>query len=110
MSNNYFSPNNPNKICDICGFKMKANQLRKQWDGKLACLVNDCWSPKHPFDTPLKPLIDNLTIKDARPEPTDVFLVEPGLSRWGGAWFTPTKETLKPAIWGSMPNLKWGAM
>jgi len=26
-----------NAICDVCGFKFKANQMRKRWDGLMVC-------------------------------------------------------------------------
>ena len=26
-----------NAICDVCGFKFKAAQLRKRWDGYMVC-------------------------------------------------------------------------
>lgn len=26
-----------NAICDVCGFKKKASQLRKRWDGFMVC-------------------------------------------------------------------------
>lgn len=110
MSVNDFGRNVVNAICDICGFKMKSNQLRKQWDGKMACLPNDCWSPKHPLDYPLPALVDNLMVRDARPDPEVTFADEPGLSRWGRAWFTTTRETIITSVWGHMPNITWGKM
>lgn len=102
---NFFSPNNPNKICDICGHKMKANMLRKTWDGKLACLPNDCWSPKHPFDSPLPVVVDSLLVRSARPEPADVFLHEPGLSIWGGAWISVDNGTVADPYWNELTDL-----
>lgn len=37
-----------NAICQICGRKYKASQLRKRWDGFLAC--KDDWHPRQPQD------------------------------------------------------------
>lgn len=107
---NFFQPNSHNAICDICGHKMKKSMLRPTWDGFLACLPNDCWYPKHPFDSPLPVVLDNLTVKDARPELPDVFVEEGSLSRWGQSWFTYNMEPIVNPIWGQMSDLKWGKM
>lgn len=37
-----------NAICDGCGRKMKASQLRKRWDGLMMC--REDWEPRHPMD------------------------------------------------------------
>lgn len=37
-----------NAICDICGFKLKASQLRKRWDGYMVC--NKDYELRHPLD------------------------------------------------------------
>ena len=46
--NDYFKPGDRNAICDGCGFKFKASQLRKRWDGYMVC--EDDWEPRHPQD------------------------------------------------------------
>lgn len=38
-----------NVICKVCGFKFKASQTRKRWDG-LEPVCTDCWEPRHPLD------------------------------------------------------------
>ena len=35
-----------NAICDLCGSKFKASQLRKAWDQSMRCPT--CWEPRHP--------------------------------------------------------------
>jgi len=42
----YYDPSSYNAICDRCGFKYKANQLRKEWTGWMVC--DSCWEPRHP--------------------------------------------------------------
>jgi len=37
-----------NALCDRCGFKYKACQLRKEWTGLRVC--QECWEPRHPQD------------------------------------------------------------
>lgn len=44
----YWKPNDYNAICDVCGFKYKASELRKRWDGVMTC--PDDWEPRHPQD------------------------------------------------------------
>lgn len=40
---------NYNALCDICGFKRKASELRLRWDGFMVC-ADTCWEPRHPLD------------------------------------------------------------
>lgn len=35
-----------NAICDCCGFKFKASELRKDWRGLMVCAQD--YEPKHP--------------------------------------------------------------
>jgi hypothetical protein len=37
-----------NAFCDVCGFKYKASELRKRWDGMMVCA--DDLEPRHPQD------------------------------------------------------------
>lgn len=37
-----------NAICDRCGFKFKAEDLKKDWQGLYLC--KDDWEPRHPSD------------------------------------------------------------
>lgn len=48
MNSNYLKLGTWNAYCDSCGFKFKADQLKKRWDGMM---VDDaCWEPRHPQD------------------------------------------------------------
>ena len=38
-----------NAICDSCGFKRKASDLRKRWDGVMVC-ADTCWEPRNILD------------------------------------------------------------
>lgn len=107
MSYNYYAHGDYNVICDICKFKFKRSQCRKQWDKQLACLPNGCWSPKNAADNPFPILVDKLQVKDSRPEAPDVFLVEGSFSRWGGAWLNKDGMTIANPAWGT-DNLVWG--
>ena len=37
-----------NAICESCGFKYKASQLKKRWDGLMVCDAD--WEARHPLD------------------------------------------------------------
>lgn len=39
---------NWNAICDVCGVKYKASQLKKRWDGLMVC--EEDWESRHPQD------------------------------------------------------------
>lgn len=42
-----------NAICDRCGYKFKAHNLKKEWTGLRTCSgagTNNCWEPRHPQD------------------------------------------------------------
>ncbi len=49
---NYFRDGDYNAICDTCGGKFKASQLRLQWDGARVCERD--WNPKPPLDMPVR--------------------------------------------------------
>jgi len=37
-----------NALCDVCGFKYKASDLKKRWDGLMVC--EDDWEKRHESD------------------------------------------------------------
>lgn len=59
------------RICDVCGFKMRASETRKRWDGVIVCEAD--WEPRHPQDY-VKARPDRQRVAQPRPEPPDVFL------------------------------------
>lgn len=65
-----------NAICDRCGFKYKARQLRKEWTGLRVCSgggTNDCFEQRHPQEK-LRGKKDSQATKWSRPETPDYFL------------------------------------
>jgi hypothetical protein len=44
----YLKVGDNNAWCDSCGFKAKASELRKRWDGMFVC--GDCFEERHPQD------------------------------------------------------------
>lgn len=61
-------------ICDSCGFKMRASEVRKRWDGLIVC--RDDWETRHPQDF-VKGKRDRQAVPNGRPEPPDTF-IDPG--------------------------------
>lgn len=55
-----------NAVCDRCGFKYKAGELRKEWDGLMVC--DKCWEPRNPQDL-VRPLPDPEPVPWSRPKP-----------------------------------------
>jgi hypothetical protein len=60
-----------NTICDRCGFKFKAEELREEWDKLMVC--KDCWEIRHPQDL-IRPIPDQAKLPWTRPESTDQFI------------------------------------
>jgi hypothetical protein len=70
INNTHYVPHEWNVICDVCGFKYKASQLKKRWDGLMVC--DKDWETRHPQE-----LIRTPTEKPVlwtRPEGVDVFV------------------------------------
>lgn len=63
-----------NAICDECGRKFKASDLRLRWDGFRVC--NGDWEPRHPQDF-VRDIPNIQTPVWTRPQGGDVFV--PGL-------------------------------
>ena len=70
MSNTY-KKGDWNAICDSCGRKFKASQLRRRWDGLRVC--KDDWEPRHPQDF-LRGKPDKPSVPWSRPEQADTFV------------------------------------
>lgn len=48
MRHNSYKKGSWNVVCDVCGFKFKATQIKRRWDGLLVC--HDDWEPRHSLD------------------------------------------------------------
>jgi hypothetical protein len=58
-------------ICDSCGRKLKASELRQRWDGLKVC--QDDWEPRQPQDF-VRGVADYQAPPWTRPEPSDLFI------------------------------------
>jgi len=61
-----------NVICDRCGFKFKASELMREWNGLYTCKIF-CWEPRHPQDL-IKSKHDDQRPELSRPGAANTFL------------------------------------
>lgn len=61
----YYDSNSYNALCDRCGFKFKAHQLKEEWNGLMVC--SECWEPRHPQDF-LRGIPDDPSVPWSRPD------------------------------------------
>ena len=68
-----------NVICDYCGFKFKAEDVKEDWRGLYACRKD--WSPRNAQDF-VRGVPDDQSTAFSRPEGADTFVtvneVKPG--------------------------------
>jgi len=67
----YYKHGDNNVICDRCGFKYKASQLKKEWNGLWTCPFD--WEPRHPQDL-IKSKHDDQRPSLSRPGAEDIFI------------------------------------
>lgn len=71
MTKNYYKSGGWNCICDRCGQKKKASEVRQEWTGFLVCTT--CFETRHPQDF-VRARVDKITVPFLRPRPVDVFV------------------------------------
>lgn len=76
MKTTWWESGDWNAICDVCGFKFKASQLRLRWDGLRVCDTD--WESRHPQDL-IRPIPDSPALPWTRPEGTDSFVTPSNL-------------------------------
>ena len=69
--NTVYRPGDYNVICQRTGYKIKASDSRKEWNGLV--VRSGSWEPRHPIDF-LRSFADHQAVTDARPEAEDNFL------------------------------------
>ena len=69
-----------NVICDDCGWKLYASQLRKRWDNLMVCSV--CYEVRQPQDF-VRASIDNMSVPWSRPEAAPIFIYTQACSTEG---------------------------
>jgi hypothetical protein len=68
----------PWRVCDVCGFDIRASQTVKRWDGLWVCQQD--WEPRHPQDM-VRGRVDRQRVSEPRPEPDDHFLTDNEVTR-----------------------------
>lgn len=71
-SRNYYKPGDWNAICDRCGFKFKASELREEWTGLRVCEAD--FELRHPQDF-IKVTPDRISVPWVRMEAPTVVTV-----------------------------------
>lgn len=69
---NYYVPGEWNCICDRCGFKFKASQLKEDWQGFRVC--KDDFEMRHPQDF-VRARVDRISVPWVRMDPPVVISV-----------------------------------
>ena len=64
MSKTWWKSGDWNAICDVCGHKYKASQLKKRWDGLMVC--DEDWETRHPQEF-IRPIKDMQKLPFTRP-------------------------------------------
>ena len=59
-------------ICDRCGFRRYASEMRKEWNGSFVCL--ECFDPKHPQYVEPTSRHERQKVDISRPEGEPVFI------------------------------------
>lgn len=59
------------RICEVCGFKYRASQTSKRWDGLMVC--REDFETRHPQDF-VRGRKDRQNVPDPRPEPAHIFI------------------------------------
>lgn len=62
---NYYKPGDWNAICDRCGFKFKASELKEEWTGLMVCEKD--FELRHPQDF-LRAKVDQISVPWVRME------------------------------------------
>lgn len=70
MGANFYKEGDFNRICDACGFKVKASGTRKQWNGLIVCKRH--WEAQNQQDF-LQAKVDKQWVVDPRPDSEPVF-------------------------------------
>ena len=71
MSKTIWTTGTWNIICDVCGFRFKANEIKHRWDGLVVC--KEDYEERHPMDL-FKAREEKTGVPFTRPEPTDQFV------------------------------------
>lgn len=69
MRQTWYDSSTYNAICDVCGFKFKASELKERWDGLRVCEGD--WETRHPQEL-IRSVPEEPALPWTRSEPSDV--------------------------------------
>ena len=61
-----------NVLCDSCGVRYKASELKERWDGLMVCSYD--WEPRQPQDF-VRATSDKMNVPWSRPRPANTYVV-----------------------------------
>lgn len=99
-----------NAICDVCGFRFKASEMKKRWDNLMVCEQD--YELRHPQDF-LRVRGDRPAVPWSRPEGEDQFIYVCWI--WAQSAYADLAEAdcakadYTPQTFLQLYELKWGA-
>ena len=72
---NYYKPGDWNAICQVCGFKFKASELKQRWDNLRVCSHD--YEMRHPMDF-LRLTPEKIGVPWVSKEPAGTYVPLPG--------------------------------
>lgn len=70
----YYKKGSWNLVCGVCDKEIKAEQMKKRWDGILTCGDYGCWEPRHPQDMIRPPKETSNKLPFTNPEQTGPYI------------------------------------
>ena len=101
---NYYKRGTYNAICDLCGVKFKADQLKKRWDGHYVC--NKDYESRHPMDLYRHVRVER-SLPWVRPDPNVSYIVIPLVIENNVVADTPTVPVTDETLTWSSNTLAW---
>lgn len=111
MKQTYFKSGDWNAVCDICGFRFKASQLKKNWKNEMVCDAD--FELRHPQEfVRVRP--EKISVPWARPE-NDI-IIGPACWLWDQSAYADlgTADCMQadytPMPFAQLYSLKWGGL
>ena len=74
VDRDHYIPGTWNVVCDVCGFKFKADELRKRWDGMMVCSRD--YEERHPQEL-IRPIKERIGVPWTRK--SEPVFIEPSM-------------------------------
>lgn len=87
-----YEPGNHWVVCDVCGFDIRAEDIKERWDGLMVCPSD--WEPRHPQDFVRATEEDTSTQGPIRTEPSPNYITDLDDSQYTKPSGTFNEDTL----------------